>query len=434
MTYTTISKSVLVLCFIVVAAPPAPCGVAAEPPDGQVIVTARHVGPADELTDEQRREIWERLRRNIASLEEQGLLSEPPPSYLATHPTFDWPLATPTLSDPGYHYMVSFVDHNPSFPNALLDFACGTRTYDRSDGYNHQGSDFALFPFPWIRVEDGQVDIDAAAPGVIIGKDDGQPDHSCGMNPSIPWNAVYIQHADGSIAWYGHMKTGSTTTKAVGAAVARGETLGRVGSSGNSDRPHLHLEVYDSVGALNDPYQGACNNFNATGWWANQRPYTDPALNRAAVVAGRFFRLLARSSRTGRGLRPGDRLTFVAYYGISRGRVRDERRPPPRRNCALLVDGQSHVFLGQDLLAARDYELRTRRTAWHLALRRDVPRQDDLAQLPPIGGNRLRPRSRRAPGRNTGPRQQVGSESGADVDGVLRFHRHGLRGLRRQHR
>jgi hypothetical protein len=54
---------------------------------------------------------------------------------------------------------------------------------------------------------------------IIIGKTDGNFDKSCQFN-SNDGNAVYVQHADGSVAWYGHMKKGTVTTKNVGEAVA----------------------------------------------------------------------------------------------------------------------------------------------------------------------------------------------------------------------
>jgi hypothetical protein len=76
--------------------------------------------------------------------------------------------------------------------------------------------------------------------------------------------------------------------------------------------------VYDSDGLLNDPYQGACNNFNATSWWANQRPYYDSGLNR---VAAGFQNPVAfppcpqhETSNEAADFNPGDRAVFIAYY------------------------------------------------------------------------------------------------------------------------
>jgi hypothetical protein len=90
---------------------------------------------------------------------------------------------------------------------------------------------------------------------------------------------VYIEHADGTQAWYLHMKQNSLTSKNVGDAVAVGEFLGIVGSSGPSTMPHLHFEVYDSLGNLIDPYAGPCNALNPTSWWQDQPDYFDPAVN-----------------------------------------------------------------------------------------------------------------------------------------------------------
>jgi murein DD-endopeptidase MepM/ murein hydrolase activator NlpD len=275
-------------------------------------------GPIDDITDAQRREIQERLDQSAAKLTALGLLPAPVPSFLATHATLDWPVRAPTIHDPGIQHLWQFVDHNPAYPNFLLDYNCGNRTYDNDSGYNHQGVDFGIWPFQWLRTDEHRVEVIAAADGIILGKDDGHPDHSCVQDPSLQWNAVYIQHADGSRAWYGHMQNGSLTPKAPGETVARGEYLGLMGSAGNSSVTHLHLEVYDSNGFLNDPYQGGCNNFNATSWWANQRPYYDSGLNR---VAAGFQNPVDsppcpqhETSNEAADFNPGDRAVFIAYY------------------------------------------------------------------------------------------------------------------------
>ena len=118
----------------------------------------------------------------------------------------------------------------------------------------------------------------AVAPGIVVMKEDGQFDRSCQLNDN-PWNAVYVRHADGSVAWYGHLKAGSLTSKGLGEWVLTGEFLGVMGSSGDSTGPHLHLELYDSNGLLIDPFAGSCNNFNGGSWWAQQRPYNEPAID-----------------------------------------------------------------------------------------------------------------------------------------------------------
>ncbi|MCE7030794.1 M23 family metallopeptidase [Jiella avicenniae] len=53
-------------------------------------------------------------------------------------------------------------------------------------------------------------------------------------------NMVEIDHGDGITTRYGHM---SKIAVKVGATIARGETIGSVGSTGRSTGPHLHYEV-----------------------------------------------------------------------------------------------------------------------------------------------------------------------------------------------
>jgi hypothetical protein len=130
-------------------------------------------------------------------------------------------------------------------------------------------------------MDDDGVEIIAAAPGQIIVKDDGAFDRSCDFNTTTPWNIVIVQHSDGSVAAYGHMKNGSTTTKNVGDMVSAGEYLGIVGSSGISFGPHLHFEVLtdETFTQIIDPYFGSCNSTITESWWVDQKPYKNPGIN-----------------------------------------------------------------------------------------------------------------------------------------------------------
>ena len=234
------------------------------------------------LTEEQRQEIKAQIYRSAAELRGRGLLLSD-----VTQVGLAWPLkgATP-LGDPGVHGISNFVDQNMFYPNQLLDYSCGVpaRTYDTAGGYNHSGTDMFTWPFSWLKMDRNEVQVVAAAPGTIVYKSDGNFDRSCATAGGA-WNAVYVEHGDGSMAWYGHLKNGSTTTKLVGESVAAGEYLGIVGSSGRSSGPHLHFELHDASGALIDPYQGACNTLNAISWWTAQRPYRDSAINKLATHA-----------------------------------------------------------------------------------------------------------------------------------------------------
>lgn len=232
--------------------------------------------PQDEITDLQRAEIQKSIANNIAKLEVQGELAPASPDLVA----FQWPLRKRAgLPDFSIDGISNYVDQNPAFPNQLRDWNCGTRTYDQASGYNHKGIDVFTWPFGWEKMDGNDVEIVAAAPGQIVFKSDGNFDRNCTFGGGN-WNAVYVRHADGSIAWYGHMKNETPTSKAVGEMVAAGEKLGIVGSSGNSTGPHLHFELYNVLNQLQDPYQGPCNTMNADSWWANQESYRVSRINR----------------------------------------------------------------------------------------------------------------------------------------------------------
>lgn len=231
------------------------------------------------ITPEQHKAIKEKLKESKAALIRDGKLIKLNSKSMMTT-SFVWPVEqTNGLNDYAVHYIANFVDQDTSYPNQLLDYNCGNRTYDLTEGYNHGGTDISLWPFGWYKMDSSQVKIVAAASGTIIGKDDGNADHNCGGTINDNWNAVYLQHSDGSVTWYGHMKNGSLTNKTVGQTVAAGEYLGLVGSSGFSTGPHLHFEVYDANDNLIDPFAGTCNSLNSTSWWASQRPYFDSGIN-----------------------------------------------------------------------------------------------------------------------------------------------------------
>lgn len=231
--------------------------------------------PKDEITDAERQRIQAGIRRNIDKLKREGRLEPARPEAVP----LAWPLKKAAgVTDFNVEGISNYVDQNPAFPNLVLDWNCGNRTYDQSSGYNHAGIDIFTWPFSWKKVDDSSVEIVAAAGGTIIQKSDGNFDRSCTFN-SNNWNAVYIRHSDNSVAWYGHMKNGSQTSKPVGATVTVGEKLGIVGSSGNSTGPHLHFELYNSSNQLQDPFQGTCNTLNAASWWIDQEPYRVSRIN-----------------------------------------------------------------------------------------------------------------------------------------------------------
>ncbi len=75
-------------------------------------------------------------------------------------------------------------------------------------------------------------------------------------------NYVVLDHG-GDFTAYLHLKTDSATVE-VGHQVNQGDKLGYVGSSGNSDGPHLHFEVWrGGLFKPIDPWQGVCGGDDA---------------------------------------------------------------------------------------------------------------------------------------------------------------------------
>jgi len=131
-----------------------------------------------------------------------------------------------------------YVDRDPG-PEAV-DYRCGHQTYD-----GHDGIDIRV---PTLRAMASGVAVVAAADGVVTALRDGMADIS--VNDADPasiagrecGNGVVIDHGDGWVSQYCHMKEGSIDVS-VGDHVATGAPLGAVGLSGDTEFPHLHFTV-----------------------------------------------------------------------------------------------------------------------------------------------------------------------------------------------
>lgn len=234
------------------------------------------------ISDETRLEV----RQNIAANKENILLNYPDAfstNRSGGHPLFVLPIKAKDGFDEYGYYTLNFqVDHNLTPNNNLLDYNCGARTYDWGSG-NHKGTDYILWPYPWKSMDEEIMEIIAAADGIIVDKRDGNFDLNCANNGNPNWNGVVLEHADGSQTWYWHFKNGAITSKNIGESVVAGEYLGAAGSSGSSDWPHLHFEVYDNNENLIDPYEGTCNTMNPNSWWLSQQDYFVPGINRLST-------------------------------------------------------------------------------------------------------------------------------------------------------
>jgi len=179
-----------------------------------------------------------------------------------------------STTTPGIMHIAAFVDHDELNPDALLDWNCGQRTYDTQD-FNHNGTDYNAALFPWLTMANDGTVVIAVADGEIIDRHDGEPDQNCEFDPNAEANFVVVQHADGKVAIYAHMKKGSVTPRKIGDRVEQGDYLGVMGSSGLSTGPHLHLGVQDRFGNLFDPYAGTCNELNNETLWEEQEEYKE---------------------------------------------------------------------------------------------------------------------------------------------------------------
>jgi hypothetical protein len=246
------------------------------------------------------------LKQSHDLLVEKGVLSDDPIRDVVE---FIWPLQQADGFEWNSYYGISnYVDQDLS-EDGLLDYHCDERTYD-----GHMGTDIFTWPFPWYMYENDLVEVIAAEEGVILQKFDLNEDDHCecfGM-----WNAVYVEHSDGSVAWYGHLKSGSLTSKEIGDPVSQGEFLGVVASSGCSTGPHLHLEVYDNEGNLIDPYLGDCNDMNDETWWEEQPENREPTLNVVLthdVVPEHGCPLVNEDPHFQNDFYPGD-VVYTAFY------------------------------------------------------------------------------------------------------------------------
>ncbi|WP_149184017.1 M23 family metallopeptidase [Streptomyces sp. TRM49041] len=92
--------------------------------------------------------------------------------------------------------------------------------------------------------------LDLAAPtGTPVNAVHGGTIKSAGWSGSYGYRIV-LELEDGTEIWYCHL---SSMTVSAGQTVGTGDTIGRVGATGNVTGPHLHLEVHTADGGGIDP-------------------------------------------------------------------------------------------------------------------------------------------------------------------------------------
>jgi murein DD-endopeptidase MepM/ murein hydrolase activator NlpD len=95
-------------------------------------------------------------------------------------------------------------------------------------------------------------DLLAVADAVVAATHDGIPENEPGSVRAVPidletvaGNYVVLDLGQGLYAGYAHLQPGSLRVKK-GDRVRKGDVLGKLGNTGNSDAPHLHFEVMDA--------------------------------------------------------------------------------------------------------------------------------------------------------------------------------------------
>jgi peptidase M23-like protein len=210
----------------------------------------------------------------------------------------------------------NYVDADPG--PAASDYRCGFLTYD-----GHKGTD--------IRVRDVAalqqgVKVVAAAPGRVRAVRDGMPDVSIkltgrdAVKGKEAGNSVVIDHGGGWETQYSHMRSGSVVVHP-GDEVKRGQMLGLVGLSGNTEFPHVHFEVRHQRRAI-DPFVGTgeagrCKAGTAPLWRSDALAalaYVETGVLDAGI-AGAPPRLSA-SSMVSDGARSFDEASMAAVFWV----------------------------------------------------------------------------------------------------------------------
>jgi murein DD-endopeptidase MepM/ murein hydrolase activator NlpD len=142
----------------------------------------------------------------------------------------------------------NYLDLDPG--PGVKDYRCQGETYDK-----HTGVDIRILD---IAAQRRGVDVLAVAPGKVTGVRDEIQDilmNAPGAPPvgaKMCGNGVAIDHGGGWVTQTCHMALGSVRVRP-GEAVQAGQPIGRVGLSGATEFPHVHVTVWKD-GSVVDPF------------------------------------------------------------------------------------------------------------------------------------------------------------------------------------
>jgi len=187
-------------------------------------------------------------------------------------------LGLPLECEPGLNcYIEDYVDADASARQR--DYTCG---YKSRDG--HKGTDFALTSMQMMH---NGTNVIAAAPGIVEAIRDGMQDRPYSAQNAADiagrecGNAVRIRHENGLKTLYCHMRQDRVRVQ-TGDTVDRGDMLGQVGMSGQSNYPHVHVTVLRD-GTRIDPFAPETTESCGTG--SGDTLWLDPI----AYVATGFY-------------------------------------------------------------------------------------------------------------------------------------------------
>jgi Peptidase family M23 len=143
---------------------------------------------------------------------------------------------------------VIVLDGKPRVPERYaIDFIKLGDDGSSYSGDQYRNSSYYAYDIPILAIADGK----------IVTVKDGLPENVPHTNKlavamtlaTVAGNHIVEDIGGGLYAGYAHIIPGTITVKA-GERVRRGQVLGRLGNSGNSSEPHLHLQVCDAPSFL----------------------------------------------------------------------------------------------------------------------------------------------------------------------------------------
>jgi len=215
----------------------------------------------------------------------------------------------------------NYPDEDPG--PGVRDYACHARSYDK-----HDGTDIRLVS---MALQRRGVNVLAAAEGNVLRVRDGVEDKSVRDQPPGAiagrecGNGVVIAHGGGWETQYCHMRQGSLVVRS-GQHVSAGQVLGKVGLSGDTEFPHLHLTVRKDGKAV-DPFAlgapaGTCR--AGRSLWQQTPPYREGEILVAGFAAGPVQMKDVQANGADQRPRPSRTTPIVAFVqaiGLEAGDV-----------------------------------------------------------------------------------------------------------------